>query len=133
MTPAEVKERLNALVDVLPEDQARLLVEIASVLEQHAWPEAHLPDAPPAQDELDDWDREIVAAEEYWFGLPGVTRRNYAGKLVAVARDGILDADADEDALADRIETKYPNRPVLYIEAEAERLPPLVIRSPRFL
>ncbi|MBI3760252.1 MAG: hypothetical protein HY260_00085 [Chloroflexi bacterium] len=132
MTISEVKERLGSIVDVLPSDKAQLLLDFATFLKQQFRGEVESPAQIESDNGLDDWDREIVAAEEYWFSLPESTRQNYSGKTVAVAKDRILDADGDIDALTGRIEAQYPDLPVLYIEAEAERLPTLVILSPRF-
>ena len=128
MTLNEVKERLAIIVDALPPDKAQALLDFAAFLKQQAQVEGQ----PPAPEgEWDDWDRAIIAAEEYWFSLPEAARQNYIGKTAAVVEGRILDADSDRAALRARVSAQYPDLPVLYVEGKAERLQPLVVLSPR--
>jgi len=124
MTLGEVKEQLEALLETLPEDKAQLLLDFAAFLKQQT-------QTPPAEAAWDAWDRAIIEAEDYWFSLPEKTRRSYMGKTAAVVAGQILDADSDRATLRARVRAKYSNRPVLYVEGEAERLQPLVVLSPR--
>src|SRR5262249_36125159 len=126
MTHRELKERLDALLDELPEDKASLLLDFAAFLRQQA--ETAQP-VPANGWEL--WEQAIIAAEEYWFGLPEAARHSYGNKIVAVVAGRILDADTDSATLLMRVQAGYPDQPILYIEAQAERLPPLTFRSPR--
>jgi hypothetical protein len=132
MTRRELKEQLEAMLEALPEDKATLLVDFAAFLSQQV--QAGQLDEPTAEPDThwDAWEREVIAAEEYWFSLPEKVRRSYGSKTVAVVRDSVLDADDDPDALAARVEAQYPGQPMLYVEATAERLPALILRSPRF-
>ncbi len=131
MTREEVKEQLEALLDELPGDKVQLLLDFAAFLKQQAQTDERLLQPPMPEAEWNDWDRAIIAAEEYWFSLPEATRHAYIGKTVAVIEGRILDADSDPEALTARIEAQYPDQPVLYVEGEAERLRPLVVLSPR--
>jgi len=127
MTREEVKEQLEALLDELPGDKAQMLLDFAAFLKQQA--RAGVPPTP--QEDWTDWERAIIAAEEYWFSLPEETRRAYVGKTAAVIEGRILDADSNIRELEVRIRAQYPDQPVLYIEGEAEQFPALFIRSPR--
>ena len=133
MTRGDVKEKLDALLEVLPDDKAELLLDFAAFLKQQVQAEVQQPPAIESEAGLDIWDQEIIAAEDYWFGLPEETRRAYVGKTAAVIASRILDSDSDREALETRIETQYPDRPVLYIEGEAKYLEPLVVITPHFL
>lgn len=125
MTDHEVKQRLLTVLDALPPDKAEAVLDFATFLQ-------HQVEAPaPAEEWDDEWDRAIIAAEEYWFSLPEATRQNYLGQTAAVVEGRILDADKDRSALRARVRAQYPGQPVLYIEGEAKYLEPLVIRSPR--
>ncbi len=128
MTRGEVKEKLDALLEILPDDKAELLLGFAAFLRQQA--EGQQPPAP--REDWTDSERAIIAAEEYWFGLPEETRRSYGSQMVAVIQGQILDTDRDRQALRRRVFAKYPDMMVLYIEADAEPMPSLIIRSPRF-
>ena len=124
----EVKERLEALLEALPDDKAQLLLDFATFLKQQT--PARVP--PAAREAWTDWERAIIAAEEYWFSLPEETRHSYGSQMVAVIQGQILDTDRDRQALRRRVFAKYPDTTVLYIEADAEPMPSLIIRSPRF-
>lgn len=130
MIQTQVKEQLNELVDQLSVEQAELLLDFAVLLRQRrrqdqiTAPIESMP-APTV------WEAALVAAEEYWFQLPEAIRRQYEGKTVALLRDRLLDADAQLSVLRKRISAQYPDQPVLYLEADAEPLPPLYVRSPR--
>ena len=123
MTRDEVKEKLEALLNELPGDKAQLLLDFAAFLKQLV-----PPSGPP---ELTDWERQLVTAEDYWFGLPEEVRRSYSGKIVAVLPDKIVAADQDRAALRRKVKALYPDRAVLYVSPDEERHQPLVIRSPR--
>ena len=126
MTREEVKEQLEALLDELPGDKAQMLLDFAAFLKQQA--RAGVPPTP--QEDWTDWDRAVIAAEEYWFSLPEATRQAYLGKTAAVVEGRILDADSNRAALQERISAQYPDLPVLYVEGEAEQFKPLVVLSP---
>jgi hypothetical protein len=126
MTYGEVKQRLITVLDSLPPDKAEAVLDFAQFLQQQVEGQPATP-----EDEWDEWERAIIAAEEYWFSLPEETRQGYIGKTVAVVEGRILDADRDRSALQERVRGQYPDQPVLYIEGEAKYLEPLVVRSPR--
>ena len=131
MTRDEVRMKLIELVSGLPQTQAELLLDFAGLLRRHSQL-SNLPiaAAEPTGD-LDDWDRALIAAEEYWFALPESVRREYSGKTAAVQAGRILDSDESLTALHDRILQHYLDQPVLFIEGDAEREPILVLHSPQ--
>lgn len=132
MTRQEIHERLDTLLAELPPDKAQLLLDFATFLKTQATAQSDLPLASaPAHIEEDAWDKAIVAAETYWFSLSLETRQAYKGQMVAVTPERILDSDPDRRTLRQRVMARYPDQPVLYIEAEAEPLEPVVVRSPR--
>lgn len=130
MTELQVKEQLNTLLDALPLDQAELLLDFASLLRQR---QVHVkkPDYLPIVDAATEWEAALAAAEAYWFQLPEITRTQYKNRTVALLRDRILDADGQLSALRRRIAAQYPEQPVLYLDANAEREPALTVHSPR--
>ena len=79
-----------------------------------------------------EWEAALAAAEEYWFQLPEAVRTRYHNQTVALLHNQILDADQQLAALRKRITSEYPDQPVLYLDADAELMPPLFVRSPRF-
>ncbi len=124
----DMKEKLDALLEALPTDKAQLLLDFATFLKHQVSPGP----MPSHGSEFTVWEQEIIAAEEYWFSLPEETRRAYVGKTVAVIESRILDADENRSTLRQRVRAQYPDQPVLYIEGEAQPMPSLIIRSPRF-
>ena len=130
MTRSELKERLEAMLEDLPEDKAAMLVDFAAFLSQQSQ-STESGEATSPENGWDAWEQGVIAAEEYWFSLPDATRRNYGHKTVAVVAGRVLEAGDDPTVLAARIQAGYPDRPVLYIEATADRLPALTIRGPR--
>jgi len=123
MTRIQVKENLDRLIERLPDDKAELLLDFAAFLSQHP----HAPEsAALSQDE-----QELARAEEYWFGLPEEARRACSGKTVAVTANRIVDSDTDLAALRRRVTAQSLDQVILFINAEAEREPILVLRSPR--
>lgn len=129
MTQTQIKERLNALFDTLPEDQAALLLDFAVMLRQRqtqstSFARVNAGAAPT------EWEAALAAAEEYWFQLPESTRSQYSGRVVALLYDRILDDDEKLKTLRHRITAQYPNQPVLYLDADAEQEPPLFVLSP---
>jgi len=122
-SPAQ-RARLLDLLDSLPPDKAETLLAFADYLRAQ---EAAAPEA----NGWDDWDRAIIAAEEYWFSLPPSSRDQYAGQIVAVAPGRILDSDPDRAALRARVSARFPDQPILYVEAGEHPLSPLIIRRPR--
>jgi len=77
-----------------------------------------------------EWEAALAAAEEYWFQLPETMRTQYSGRVVALLRDSILDADPKLKILRRSVAVQYPNQPILYLDADAEQEPPLFVLSP---
>jgi len=125
MTRKEIKGKLEALLEILPDDKAEAVLDFAEFLQHQVGTQL-----PAAEEEWDDWDRAIIAAEEYWFSLSEETRHAYIGRTAAVVEGRILDADSDRMALEERVRAQYPDLPVLYVEGEAEQFKPLVVLSP---
>ncbi len=130
MTQTQVKEQLNALVDLLPAEQAALLLDFAVLLRQRQTQTATATKS-DSTTSLTEWEAALVAAEEYWFQLPESVRAKYSNQTVAILREQILDADQQLKSLRQRVASMYPNQPVLYLDADAELMPPLFVRSPR--
>jgi hypothetical protein len=129
MTQAQIKERLNALIDLLPTEQAELLLDFAVLLRQRQV-QTGPPDNVNSATDSTEWEVALAAAEEYWFQLSETTRTQYRGRVVALLYDRILDTDTELNALRRRIAAQYPNQPVLYLDADAEREQPLFVLSP---
>ena len=130
MTQTQVKEQLNILLDKLPPDQAELVLDFATLLRQR---QSHLEkqEKSPEIEPVTNWDTTLAEAEQYWFQLPGAVRSQYAGRIVALLPNQILDADVELKALRRRIAVQYPDQPVLYMDANAAQDPVLIMRSPR--
>jgi hypothetical protein len=130
MTQAQVKEQLNALIDLLPTEQAELVLDFAVLLRQRQV-QTKPTEQVVAVPDLPEWETDLAAAEEYWFQLSDSVRAQYQNKTVALLRDKIIDADIQLQALRKRVTSNYPDQPVLYLDAGTEKLLPLYIRSPR--
>lgn len=130
MTQAQVKEQLNALIDLLPTEQAELVLDFAVLLRQRQI-QTKPTEQVVAVPDLSEWETALAAAEEYWFQLADSVRAQYQNKTVALLRDQIIDADIQLQALRKRVISNYPDQPVLYLDANTEKLLPLYIRSPR--
>lgn len=129
MTQTQVKEELNTLIDALPPDQARLVLDFAALLRQRQV-SLEAQTKTPEDALINEWAAALAKAESYWFQLPENVRAEYAGRTVALLRNRILDADVALKNLRSRVTAQYPNQPVLYLEADAEQEPALIIRSP---
>jgi hypothetical protein len=77
------------------------------------------------------WESALAVAEIYWFQLPESVRQRYLGQTVALLRDRILDSDIELHDLRLRMAAQYLNQPILYLDADAEQEPILLLRSPR--
>lgn len=130
MTQAQVKEQLNALIDLLPTEQAELVLDFAVLLRQRQI-QTKPTEQVVAVPDLPEWETALATAEEYWFQLSDSVRAQYQNKTVALLRDQIIDADIQLQALRKRVTSNYPDQPVLYLDADTEKLLPLYIRSPR--
>lgn len=130
MTQTQVKEQLNTLIDLLPAEQAELVLDFAVLLRQRQM-QTKPTDQVSATPDATEWETALAAAEEFWFQLPHSSRAQYQNKTVALLRNQIIDADIQIHALRKRVTSQYPDQPVLYLDADAEKLPPLYIRSPR--
>ena len=134
MTQTQVKEQLNALLDRLPPEQAELVLDFATLLRQR---QSQLEKKVKTQENrlaienVTDWETSLAEAERYWFQLPEAVRVQYTGSIIALLRTQILGADVDLKVLRRRIAEQYPEQPVLYMDANAEREPILIMRSPR--
>ena len=122
----EIKQQLFNVVDALSFEKLQQLLEFAALLRQRSELVAQ-----PAQENLDEWEKAISRAESYWFALPKTVQQIYSGKVVAIINDQIVDSDPQLRSLKQRVRQQFPQQPVLYIEANAALLQPLVIRSPK--
>ncbi|HRW09678.1 MAG TPA: hypothetical protein P5121_31470 [Caldilineaceae bacterium] len=129
MAQTQIKEKLNVLIDSLPTEQAELVLDFAVLLRQR---QAQAVDPNQTAIEANPWETALADAETYWFQLSEATRSQYKGKTVAILHDQILDSDVELAALRERVTRAYPDQPVLYLPADAEQLPPLFVRGPRF-
>lgn len=75
--------------------------------------------------------RKIEQAQDWWMSQPLHVRAKYEGMFVAVHDQQLIDYDADEDLLIQRVRTKFGNTPVLIIPAEGQR--DIWVYSPRLL
>lgn len=131
MSQVQIKEQLNALIDSLPADQAELLLDFAVLLRQRQMQTTHS-DYLLVDPSSTAWERALAEAENYWFQLHEAVQAQYRGQTVAILHNQILDADKELAVLRERVTKKYPEQPVLYLPADAEQVPPLLVRSPRF-
>jgi len=132
MLRAELKERIEDVLEALPAEKAEMVLDYAAYLKERAT-RGHetIPEVVSPDEEEDTGERELAEAEAYWFDLPEKTHRSYLGKTVAVQKGAILDSDSNLASLRRRVEERHADEVVLYIEADAEREPVLVLRSPR--
>jgi hypothetical protein len=130
MTPPQVKEQLNALIDNLPQDQAQLVLDFANLLHQRR-PKSKSRKRLPASEPISEWEKSLATAETYWFELSESTRQQYTGRVVALLRNRILDSDVSLQELRRRVNLLHPDQPILYLDANAEQEPALFVRSPR--
>ncbi|MFQ5614977.1 MAG: DUF5678 domain-containing protein [Anaerolineales bacterium] len=82
-------------------------------------------------DPQDEWRKKIKREARYWYSRPMEERQPYLGEFVAVYNNQIVDHDRDLRSLYLRVRKKFPNRPVLLVEAGAQAPPEFTIRSPR--
>ena len=126
----EIKQQLLNVADTLPFEKIQQLLDFADFLKQQ-----NLSSSRPVREgtrkTLDEWEETLSQAEVYWFNLPDSVRHSYAGKVVALSKDRILDSDPQLQNLKRRVHKKFANEPVLYLDADAELLPPLIIHSPK--
>lgn len=79
-----------------------------------------------------DWEADLAVAKEYWFQSPAFVRATYAGQVIALLRDRILDTGVTLKDVRNRVANQYPNQPAPYLDADAEQEPPLFVLSLRF-
>ena len=56
--------------------------------------------------------KKINAETNWWESVNKATRKKYEGEFVAIHEQQVIDHDADEDILRDRIRKTYGNTPV---------------------
>lgn len=125
----EIKQQLLNVADTLPFEKMQQLLDFADFLKQQNLSGSRLAHA-DAHKTLDEWEEALSQAEVYWFNLPESVRHSYAGKVVALSKNRIVDSDLQLQSLKRRVGKKFANQPILYLDADAELLPPLIIHSP---
>ena len=75
--------------------------------------------------------KRIWAETERWYALPVETRKQYAGKFVAMYEDAIVDSDPNRAILYFRVRERFGRQPVLIIAGGDQPMPVYRIRSPR--
>ena len=108
MTDQAIIEQLLSVLDALPPDKAAAVLVYATHLQEQV--QGLEAQSPPADADLDDWDRAVIAAEEYWFGLPEAERYAYTGKVVAVVEGRLLAADTSLAKLQARVRAEFQTR-----------------------
>lgn len=126
----QVKQQLIEAVDSLSYERVQQLLDFAAFLKQRS---DTIPEPKLGTEEvsLDAWEESLRNTEAYWFSLPESVRSSYKGKVVALLKDQIVDSDEQLRTLKERVRKNLADQPVLYVEADAELLPPLTIRSPK--
>ena len=126
----KIKQQLISVADTLPFEKMQQLLDFAAFL-RHQHGSVTQPELDKPQETLDEWEKALSHAEAYWFSLPEPIRLSYAGKVVALTKDRILDSDPQLQSLKRRVRKQFANQPILYLDADAELLPPLIIHSPK--
>lgn len=75
--------------------------------------------------------RKIEQEQAWWLNLPLSERAKYEGQFVAIHNQQLIDHSQDENALHQRIRTKYGKTPVLIMPAEGPK--EINIYSPRLV
>ena len=75
--------------------------------------------------------RKIEQEQAWWFNLPLSERAKYEGQFVAIHNQVLIDSSQDENALHQRIRTKYRKTPSLIMPAEGPKA--INIYSPRLI
>lgn len=126
----QVKQQLVDAVDALSYERMQQLLDFAAFLKQRS---DIIPESEQGTEDgsHNAWEESLCNAEVYWFSLPEQVRRTYEGKVVALLKDQIVDSDQQLRTLKQRVRKNLADQPVLYLEVDAELLPPLSIRSPK--
>ena len=120
MLDAKTLETIRTLAARLSADERLELVRVIS-------------EAAPADraTEQDAWSAALRAEAAYWYRRPAEERQPYVGQYVAVHRQTVVDHDPDRRALYLRVRARFPDVPVLLVEADAEAPREFTILSPR--
>jgi hypothetical protein len=107
LTPAERLELIRTIVDSAP------------ALADHA------DDASDAA-----WRARLADEAVYWYARSAGERAPYADQYVAVFKHAVVDHDPDRRALYLRVRQRWPDSPILLIEAAAQHPPEFTVLSP---
>lgn len=108
LSAAERLELIRTIIDTMP-SQAGSTVELTS----------------------EAWRTQLADEAAYWYTRTTGERAPYAGQYVAVLKHAVVDHDADRRALAIRLRQRWPDSPVLLVEAAAHQPPEFRVLSPR--
>jgi hypothetical protein len=90
---------------------------------------------PPKPDQANDltgdaWRTQLADEAAYWYARSAAERAPYTGQYVAVFKHTLVDHDPDRRTLYLRVRQRWPNAPVLLIEAAAQHPPEFSVLSP---
>jgi hypothetical protein len=107
LTPAERLELIRTIVDSAPAQpgQTNVLTE-------------------------DVWRAQLADEAAYWYARPAAERTPYASQYVAVFKHTVVDHDPDRRTLYLRMRQRWPDSPVLLIEAAAQQPTEFTVLSP---
>jgi hypothetical protein len=119
-----ILEQVRTLVADLPlEDRLSIIRSIATI--------------EPAPEDLDREETEkmnaMLAEQEAWFAQPIEERKKYRGRFIAVHQGKVIDQDAEQYPLLQRVRNQYRDRPIPIINGDWDKMPELVIHSTRFV
>ena len=112
LTPDERLELIRAIIETIPTDRA---------IENKDKEVSPVPQT---------WSIKIREEATYWYARSAEERQPYLGQYVAVRNKTVVDHDADRRALYLRIQRRFPDTPVLLVEAEALEPREFTILSP---
>ena len=78
----------------------------------------------------DAWRTQLADEAAYWYARSVAERAPYTGQYVAVFKHTLVDHDPDRRALYLRVRQRWPDAPVLLIEAAAQHPPEFSVLSP---
>lgn len=107
LTPAERLELIRTIVDSAPAQSGQTTA--------------------PAEDV---WRAQLADEAAYWYARSAAERAPYTGQYVAVFRHTVVDHDPDRRTLYLRMRQRWPDSPVLLIEAAAQQPPEFTVLRP---
>jgi hypothetical protein len=78
----------------------------------------------------DVWRTRLADEAAYWYACSADERAPYTGQYVAVFKHTVVDHDLDRRMLYVRVRQRWPDSPVLLIEAAAQQPPEFNVLSP---